>query len=151
MTQIPTSKKLQSTYRKNTTELSRKANLKNKRSGFIADVFFGSPLNNCAGHGICKLKDSDEDTTNNMKWTPCRTLAYVSLGKERWVKFQVLKITVSDRVRTRQFANNRFQVDCDFDMSPYFDTDTSLVISKGTYPVWEDDNFYILEILCNHK
>lgn len=149
MTQIPTSEQLRKIYTQTTTTLKKIAKQKKTKSGFIADVFFGSPINKCAGHGICKLKDSSEDRTNSWAWTPCRTLAYVSLRDEKWIKFQILKITVSDRVRNQQFANNCFRVDCDYDMSPHFDTDTSLVILKGEYPVWEEDNFFILEFLCH--
>ena len=105
----------------------------------MANVFFGSPINKCSGHGICKLTEVGDDGGLN-NWSPCRTLALIT-ADERMIRIQVLKSSISRALKQRQFSDHMFQVDDDFDFSPFLPGVYKRVIKRGFYTFFENENF----------
>lgn len=107
----------------------------------IANVLFGSPNMRCAGHGICRITQVEEECLVGNSWSPCRTIAQVNKETKGHYSLQVLKSTVSTSLYNRQFAGRYFQIDEDFDMRAVFQSFESSFIRKGQYQFVEGENF----------
>ncbi|MEM6379006.1 MAG: hypothetical protein AAF705_12395, partial [Bacteroidota bacterium] len=127
-------------------------NLLNKSEGsitkiqsFIATVFFGSPNNKCAGHGICKIyKIGEEPPLENLS-CPKRTIARVSLWSNATISLEVLKSSMPHQLKQQHFSKDLFEVEQEFDFSPLFKGEIIKKIQSGFYPYQENDRFIRLD------
>lgn len=110
-------------------------------NSFIGHVYFGSPLNECAGHGICKIIETDVESLTFNPWSPCITIAHVINCIDGNYMIQVLKSSIGPRLFNKQFSGSFFRVDADFNMSKFFPYAKNQLIKSGNYAFKEDDNF----------
>ncbi|MEM9991463.1 MAG: hypothetical protein AAF738_06830, partial [Bacteroidota bacterium] len=97
------------------TTFTSEATLQDVSKTVKAEVQFGSPQKNCTGVGICRVAALSASTARKKsKNSEKRSMAKLSLTKEKAIRISFMKGTISPTIRKIYFHNMKFIVQDEF-------------------------------------
>ena len=109
-----------------------------------AEVQFGSPQKSCTGVGICRVTMLTSSVRTNDTNSNKRSIAYLSLTREKHLKVSFFKESLSPLARKIYFHNMKFVVQDDISFPKTIAerlTLPAIKIGTGVYKVEETEQF----------
>ena len=113
----------------------------NNSLSFIGNIYFGSPLNKCTGHGICEIHKISEERDIENCFCHKNGIALISIPNNNRIRVEILKSSMSASLWHQDFNERVFQVDSDYCFSPVISGFKGKRIQKGAYQYYEDSLF----------